>query len=141
MPLRPGTYSMAPGSGGDYRRVATATSPAASKGSYTVTVDSGRSLPDPFFGSDSGGKGPVVYADRDFGGGSQTLEAGDYDLQRNGGVGDDVISSAKVPAGWTVTLYADGSCKGDFVTLTADTPYVGDALNDRTSSIRVTGPR
>jgi len=46
----PGKQAAA-GTGGDYRRIATATGPAATKGSYTATLDPGKELPSSIAGS------------------------------------------------------------------------------------------
>jgi hypothetical protein len=80
---------------------------------------------------------PQVFADRDFQGANMRLQAGTYDLVDSNAVGNDAISSIKVPTGWKVTLYADAGFRGASKTFTSDTAYVGDDLNDRTSSIKV----
>ncbi|MBM4320809.1 MAG: hypothetical protein FJ125_12865, partial [Deltaproteobacteria bacterium] len=44
--------------------------------------------------------------------------------------------------GWMVALYVHHHFTGDTAILTADTPYVGDVINDQISSIEVAdGPR
>ncbi|MEU8922463.1 peptidase inhibitor family I36 protein [Kitasatospora sp. NPDC048545] len=80
---------------------------------------------------------PAIYADRNFSGASMTLQAGTYDLTKPGAVGNDSISSVKVPSGWTVTLYADTGLQGASKAFTSDTAYVGDDFNDVASSIKV----
>ncbi len=92
-----------------------------------------------------------VFADRDFGGVSQRFAVGSYeatydvkDLAVEGGVGADTISSLKMPNaggqgyGFTVTLYADAGCRGASKSFGGDANYVGDDMNDKTSSIRIT---
>jgi len=72
-------------------------------------------------------------------GSSATLDPGSYNVNdlRSGSVGDDAISSLKVADGYTVTVYADPDFSGTSATFTADTPYVGDTLNDKISSLQV----
>ncbi|WP_375500284.1 peptidase inhibitor family I36 protein [uncultured Nostoc sp.] len=41
----------------------------------------------------------------------------------------------KIAAGMKVTFYSDINFGGQSKTFTADTPYVGDDFNDKTSSI------
>jgi hypothetical protein len=69
----------------------------------------------------------------------QTFWPGAYDVHELG-IGHDLLSSVKVPSGWTVKLYKHAGFTGDVNTLTADTSYVGDDWNDTTSSIIVTAP-
>ncbi|MEV7170482.1 hypothetical protein AB0O18_12365 [Streptomyces sp. NPDC093224] len=81
-------------------------------------------------------EGPTIYVDAHYKGANVRLAAGTYGIV-DPQVGEDTISSVRVPAGWRVTLYEHQGLKGDTLTLTADTPYVGDAFNDRTSSLKV----
>ncbi|BAY91283.1 MULTISPECIES: glycoside hydrolase family 19 protein [unclassified Tolypothrix] len=74
----------------------------------------------------------VVYDDSQYRGASQALGIGKYDW---GQIKNDSISSLKIPVGMKVTLYSDTHFSGTNKTFTADTPYVGDDFNDRTSSI------
>ncbi|MEU3057912.1 peptidase inhibitor family I36 protein [Streptomyces griseus] len=80
---------------------------------------------------------PVIYSDRNFAGDSMTLQAGTYDLTNPGSVGNDAISSVKVPDGWTVTLYADTGLRGASKAFTSDAAYVGDDFDNAASSIKV----
>lgn len=71
-----------------------------------------------------------------------TLGAGNYDLPQlqAAGIANDSISSIKVPAGYTVTAYADGGFTGTQWTFTADNPNLTTTgNNDAISSLRVTG--
>ncbi len=53
-------------------------------------------------------------------------------------VGNDAISSIKVPEGWTVTLYEHDNYKGRTLICTSDIPLLGEhKFNDATSSIVV----
>jgi hypothetical protein len=81
---------------------------------------------------------PSVYADSGYSGISQPLAAGRYDMGQLT-VGNDVISSLRVPPGWKVTLYADAGFSGDTKVVTSDTPTLPD-FNDVTSSMVVEGP-
>ena len=76
----------------------------------------------------------VVYDDSQYRGFGQELGVGDYDW---GQIHNDTISSLRVPAGMKVTLYSDTHFQGKSKTFTQDTPYVGDDINDQTSSIKV----
>jgi hypothetical protein len=76
----------------------------------------------------------IVYEDSEYRGATQNLDIGSYDF---GQIQDDSISSLRVPAGITVTLYTDPGFSGTSKTFTQDTPYVGDDFNDRTSSLVV----
>lgn len=78
----------------------------------------------------------TIYQDKNFQGASQQLGIGSCDVN-NLKIGNDQLSSLKIPAGMIVTLYADSGFSGASKTFTADTPYVGDDFNDQTSSIRV----
>ena len=83
---------------------------------------------------------PVVYEHSSSGttaGAARQLGAGRYDLARIS-IGNDAISSVKVPAGWRVTLYQHAGFNGTSKVLTADTPALPD-FNDQTSSIVVEG--
>ncbi|MCT9094244.1 hypothetical protein N4G70_36195 [Streptomyces sp. ASQP_92] len=70
-----------------------------------------------------------------------TLQAGTYDLTKPGDVGNDAVSSVKVPSGWTVTLYADTGLKGASKSFTSDVSYVGDDFDNAASSIKVSSTR
>lgn len=74
----------------------------------------------------------IIYTDSEYQGFGQTLARGEYDW---GQIENDVISSVKVPAGRKAIFYSDVKFSGQTKTFTADTPYVGNDFNDRTSSI------
>jgi subtilisin family serine protease len=80
----------------------------------------------------------TIYSDAYYSGGSQTLTPGWYDLGALA-IGNDALSSLRVPAGWTVTLYQHAGFTGAQRVVTADTDWVGD-FNDLTSSIIVQAP-
>ncbi len=80
---------------------------------------------------------PVIYKDGNYAGSSQTLRPGVYsasDLT----IGNDALSSVSVPSGWSVTLYTDNNFGGSSVTYTSSSSLV--SINDKTSSIKVSGP-
>jgi hypothetical protein len=79
---------------------------------------------------------PVVYEHADYGGRSQVLDAGRYDVGQLT-IGNDVISSVKVPLGWKVTLYLHAGFQAPTKVLTADTRVLPPDFNDQTSSIVV----
>jgi hypothetical protein len=79
--------------------------------------------------------GVVVYEGNDYAGHSQVLDVGRYDVGKLS-IGNDRISSVKVPSGWKVTLYQEAGFWGATKALTADTRALPD-FNNRTSSILV----
>ena len=74
----------------------------------------------------------IIYTDSEYQGFAQTLDPGKYD---SGQIHNDIISSLKIPSGMKVTFYSDVNFGGESKTFTADTPYVGDDFNDKTSSL------
>jgi len=84
-------------------------------------------------------KGITVYVNPNYDGNPVTLFAGSYrlgDLLKSGVINDS-ISSIQVPPGYKVKAY-EHNFSGAEATYTADTPYVGDKMNDLISSIEVT---
>lgn len=79
----------------------------------------------------------AIYEHSNYTGRSQTLDVGRYDIGQLT-IGNDVISSVKVPWGWKVTLYEHAHFQGDTRVITADTPALA-GFNDKTSSIVVRG--
>ncbi|AOX01248.1 hypothetical protein BJP34_18990 [Moorena producens PAL-8-15-08-1] len=82
----------------------------------------------------------IVYQNQNYGGTSQEFVPGYYnisDLQN--GVGNDSISSLKVPTGWEVTLYKDADFQGKKETFTGDTELNETDFDDNASSIVVKG--
>lgn len=53
------------------------------------------------------------------------------------GIPNDKLSSVKVTPGIKVTLYEHKDFQGASKVLLADTSYVGDDFNDKTSSIKI----
>jgi hypothetical protein len=82
----------------------------------------------------------IVYEHGYYAGRSQTFGAGNHDMGTLNGVGNDQISSIRVPAGMSVIIYEHANYGGRSVTLTADNPDLSRVnFNDNVSSLRVTG--
>ena len=84
-------------------------------------------------------EGPVtLYSDASYAGSVQGIQAGFYTAPQLGYMAKK-LSSLRVAAGWTVTLYSGNDFFGDTRVITADTNWLGD-FNDQTGSIKVQGP-
>lgn len=81
------------------------------------------------------GREVIVYEGVNFAGKSQALAAGRYTLEQLG-IGDDTLSSLKVPPGMEVILYEDTDFGGRKVSFAGDTSNVGN-FDDKTSSIEI----
>ncbi|MFH1465700.1 MAG: beta/gamma crystallin-related protein [Pseudomonadota bacterium] len=79
----------------------------------------------------------TIYEHAHFQGRRQVLPMGRYDINQLT-IGNDRLSSLKVPAGLIVTLYEHANFRGKTRTFLHDSEWIGDAFNDRTSSILVT---
>lgn len=77
-----------------------------------------------------------VFKDRDYKSESQTLPLGRYNLA-DLDIGNETVSSLKVPPGLYVTLFDGPDLSGEKMTFFDDSPFVGEEMNDRTSSIAV----
>lgn len=78
----------------------------------------------------------IIYAASHYEGASQELSEGSYDISSLT-IGNDQLSSLKVPKGMKVTLYEHAGLEGRTKSFTEDTPWVGDDFNDLTSAIKV----
>ena len=78
----------------------------------------------------------AIYEHANYQGRSQELGLGKYDINHLT-IGNDVLSSLKVPKGIRVTLYEHAGFQGRTRSFIADTAYVGNDFNDITSSIVV----
>lgn len=76
----------------------------------------------------------ILYTDKDYAGWSQELEEGDH---TNLALGNDALSSLRVPEGYKVTLFEHGNFSGQSMTCVGNIPYVGDSLNNRISCVRI----
>jgi hypothetical protein len=82
----------------------------------------------------------LIYKDQNFTSEVQALYPGDYDMSSLT-IGNDALSSLRIPSGWTVTLYTNSGFSGTSTTLTSDEAKLQDiSWEDKASSIRVTGP-
>jgi hypothetical protein len=87
--------------------------------------------------------GATFYQNTSYGGSSsQPLTLGTYTTAQLAakGVPDNWASSARVPAGWTVTLYANDNLSGTSWLLNSDTPNfpgLSPSANDQVSSVKV----
>jgi Beta/Gamma crystallin len=82
----------------------------------------------------------IVYEHGYYNGRSQTFGAGNHDMGSLNVVGNDQISSIRVPAGMSVIIYEHANYGGRSVTLTADNPDLSQVnFNDNVSSLRVMG--
>jgi hypothetical protein len=84
--------------------------------------------------------GPTVYQDCNFGGTASSLPVGNYTTAQLSarGIPNNWVSSVRVPAGYTVTLYDGDNLTGASRVLTADNScLVNNTFNDLTSSISV----
>ncbi len=84
----------------------------------------------------------VFYADINYGGTSVALQPGNYTMaQMNAaGIPNDWMSSLKVPGGWTVEVYQHDNFTGTKWAFTASSPWVGSAVNDQMSSVKIVSP-
>jgi hypothetical protein len=82
----------------------------------------------------------VVYEHGNFGGKSQTFAAGNHDMGELNVVGNDQISSIRIPAGMSVTVFEHASYGGRSLTFNNDQPDLQQVgFNDQISSLRVMG--
>ena len=79
----------------------------------------------------------TVYEHGSFQGRSQQFGVGTFDMDQLSGVGNDVISSIKVPYGLMAILYEHANFTGRFRIFTESAVWLGDDFNDITSSIVV----
>jgi Peptidase inhibitor family I36 len=79
-----------------------------------------------------------LYSDVNYSGVEDILAGSSPDLSRNT-IGDDNVSSIRVPGGTTVVLYRDTNYQGVSETFTEDDPDLSDNVigNDTASSIEI----
>ncbi|MCX5308197.1 MULTISPECIES: hypothetical protein [Streptomyces] len=80
----------------------------------------------------------VFFSDANHKGKSKALGPGRYVLAEDF---NDIISSVRVPAGWTVTLFDGRDFDGERIELTSDAISLDGRINDRTSSILITAAK
>jgi len=78
----------------------------------------------------------TIYDAANYGGRSQTLGVGSYNMAELT-IGNDTLSSLRVPEGLRVTLYQQANFRGATRSFTSDTSWVGDDFNDKTSAVLV----
>ena len=85
------------------------------------------------------GEGVTLYTDYGFRGVSETFRSGEIADMKGTRVGNDAVSSVRVPRGCNVMLFADNNLRGRFTELTPDEPELGrtEVGNDSVSSISV----
>lgn len=105
--------------------------------SGTVTSTGGSTKDDSDNNSTSGVA--TLYEHSNYGGWAVSLEEGSYDYKDilAKGIVNDQISSLRVSDGYKVTIYDDEGFKGKSKEFTSDASYVGDEMNDKTSSIKI----
>ena len=105
--------------------------------SGTVTSTGGSTTDDSDNNSTSGVA--TLYEHSNYGGRAVSLEEGSYDYKDilAKGIVNDQISSLRVSDGYKVTIYDDEGFKGKSKEFTSDASYVGDEMNDKTSSIKI----
>ena len=105
--------------------------------SGTVTSTGGSTTDDSDNNSTSGVT--TLYEHSNYGGWAVSLEEGSYDYKDilAKGIANDQISSLRVSDGYKVTIYDDEGFKGTSKEFTSDASYVGNEMNDKTSSIKI----
>ena len=86
--------------------------------------------------SNHGGNAVSIYSGCNFEGDSQTLQEGQY-RDRDIKIGNDRISSIRVPNGWSVTVYKSNDFEGSSETYHGDVRCLSEKFNDAISSLRV----
>jgi uncharacterized protein YbdZ (MbtH family) len=82
--------------------------------------------------------GVILYKDAWYTGAAQVLYPGDYSLGDTA-IGNDALTSIRVPSGFTATLCWNADCGGSPLQVTGDIPNL-DSWSDQVSTIRVSGP-
>lgn len=110
----------------------------------TITVPLSTAAPAPTGGGQTAQQQPsgtvTVHQHCDFGGYGIAIPAGRHTIGQLQamGVGNDDVSSLRVPQGWEVTIYSDSGFQGNSRKLVSDTRCLVDAgMNDALSSIIV----
>lgn len=78
----------------------------------------------------------TIYADAGYQGAAQILYPGAYNIYHLG-IGNDTLSSLRIPSNLQVTLYEHGDFTGATRVLTADSYFLDTNFNDKTSAIVV----
>jgi hypothetical protein len=78
----------------------------------------------------------TLYSDCDYKGQRKSFAPGRHDLP-NLGIGNDALSSLKIPMGWTVILYENANWQGRSEVFTSDIDCLNSNWNDQVSSIEI----
>lgn len=78
----------------------------------------------------------IIYQHANYEGKSQRLKVGKYNMQQLS-IGNDQLSSAKVPENLVMVLYEHSNFGGSSMELSGEFDYIGDDFNDKTSSIEI----
>jgi hypothetical protein len=78
----------------------------------------------------------VIFSDANYGGESQELEPGSYDVDELT-IGNKSLSSLRVPPKMRVILYENAGFAGKSKEFASNTLYVGNDFNDKTSSLEI----
>ena len=76
----------------------------------------------------------IIYEHSNYRGAAQAMGVGQYNMSRIA-IGNDTLSSLRIPPGWSVTLYEHSNFGGRRKTFTRDTSFVGNEFNDWASSL------
>ncbi len=79
----------------------------------------------------------VLYRDCNYRGTSLRLGEGVYYARDLNPIGNDRLSSLRIPKGYTVTLYMDNELRGQRAVFTVDISCLPSVFNDKTSSIEI----
>jgi hypothetical protein len=81
----------------------------------------------------------LLYEDHYYSGKTVALRPGSYDLSTTT-LGNDALTSLRIPSGWSVRVYQDSSTSGAYLDFTGDVPSLVDyGFSDVASNITVTG--
>jgi hypothetical protein len=84
--------------------------------------------------------GVIFYQDLNYlGSRGSALAKGTYTMAQlsAAGVPNDWMTSMRVPAGWTVIVYQNDNLTGTSWTFTSDSNWVGAAVNDQMTSVKI----
>jgi hypothetical protein len=93
----------------------------------------------PVYPSYGSGAQVIIFEDCGLKGNNVNLVPGRYD-SRAMGLRNDVISSIRVPSGYSITVFKEGGFRGESMTFYANVYCLDGRMNDQISSIIVNGP-
>ena len=85
------------------------------------------------------GNDVIIYADCGYAGKNAKLGIGSWNINTlSATIGNDIMSSIKIPAGYKVTLYEHGNFQGRSIVFTGDVScFVNKGWNDVVSSVKI----